>query len=229
MPKYSRISCNAKPQLNANSTSNRLMLQGSCGMLSSRCHALPRFCLHDCTHLPRIRGMRTGLLRRQPRLTMRWNTLLVPFLLASLLGIPPLAATAAAPAFVQVASAIPQSTAVSSVVVKYKSAQTSGNTNVVIVGWNDTIANVNTVTDTSGNSYALAVGPTAGKGVTQSIYYATNIAAAGAGLNTVTVKFTNAAAYPDVRILEYSGIDPASPLDGSMGAQGNGPTSSTAV
>ena len=37
----------------------------------------------------------------------------------------------------------------------------------------------------------------------QSIYYAANIAG---GSNTVTVTFSQAAAYPDIRILEYRGV-----------------------
>ncbi len=72
----------------------------------------------------------------------------------------------------------------SSVVVAYPNAQTAGNSNIVVVGWNDTSAAVKSVTDSRGNSYALAVGPTAGKALTQSIYYANKIAG---GSNTVTV------------------------------------------
>ena len=45
-----------------------------------------------------------------------------------------------------------------------------------MVGWNDTSAAVKSVTDSRGNTYALAVGPTVGTALTQSIYYATNIA-----------------------------------------------------
>jgi hypothetical protein len=37
----------------------------------------------------------------------------------------------------------------------------------------------------------------------------------------VTVTFNQAAAYPDVRILEYSGLDPTSPLDVTAGAAGS--------
>jgi hypothetical protein len=60
----------------------------------------------------------------------------------------------------------------------------------------------------------------------QSIYYAKNIAAATAGANVVTVTFTSSARYPDIRILEYSGIDPVNPLDGATGATGSGSPSS---
>ena len=53
---------------------------------------------------------------------------------------------------------------------------------------------------------SLAVGPTSGTGLSQSIYYAPNIAG---GSNTVTVTFNQAAAYPDMRILEYRGVTDA--------------------
>ena len=77
--------------------------------------------------------------------------------------------------FVQVKAATPQ-TASTSVSVTYPAAQTAGNLNVVVVGWNDTTSTVSGVTDSQGNSYALAIGPTTGTGLRQSIYYAKNIA-----------------------------------------------------
>ena len=120
--------------------------------------------------------------------------------------------------FVQVASATPQSTS-SSVPVAYSSTQTAGNLNVVIVGWNDSSASVQSVTDSAGNTYALAIGPTTGTALRQSIYYAKNIL--GGSSNTVTVLFNQGATKPDVRILEYSGVDTSSPLDVSAGAGGN--------
>ena len=61
----------------------------------------------------------------------------------------------------------------------------------------------------------------AGPGLRQSIYYAKNIAA---GSNTVTVTFNQAAAFVDVRVLEYSGLDTVSPLDVTAGAAGSGTT-----
>ena len=69
--------------------------------------------------------------------------------------------------------------------VTYTAAQTAGNLNVIAVGWNDSTAVVNSVTDSSGNVYTRAVGPTAVAGaLSQSIYYAKNIAAAGANANS---------------------------------------------
>jgi hypothetical protein len=104
----------------------------------------------------------------------------------------------------------------------YPGAQTAGDLNVLVVGWNDTSATVQSVKDTAGNTYNLAIGPTSGTGLRQSIYYAANIAAAAS--NTVTVTFSAAAAYPDIRILEYRGV---SGVDVTAGASGNSATCSS--
>jgi hypothetical protein len=132
-------------------------------------------------------------------------------------------------AFAQVSYAVPQ-TPQSTVSVTYAKAQTAGNLNVVVVGWNDTNASVTSVTDSNGNVYTRAVGPTtyAGK-LSQSIYYAKNIAAASAGANTVTVKFNTPAVYPDIRILEYSGIDKVNPVNATAAGAGSGTTASTST
>ncbi len=112
--------------------------------------------------------------------------------------------------------------------VSFTAAQVAGDLNVVAVGWNDSTATVSAVADTIGNVYTRAVGPTVIFGVeSQSIYYAKKIAAAGAGANSVTVTFSSAAAYPDIRILEYSGADPGNPVDVTAAASGNSATSSS--
>ena len=130
-------------------------------------------------------------------------------------------------AFVQSNYATPQS-AVAGVSVAFDVAQSAGNLNVVVVGWNDTASQVSSVTDTQGNAYQLAVGPAAVPGaVSQSIYYARNIVAAAAGANTVNVSFTAAALYPDIRILEYGGMDQFSPVDVTASATGSTSNSST--
>ena len=59
--------------------------------------------------------------------------------------------------YVQGNSADP-STSVSSLTVTYSAAQTAGNLNVVAVSWSST--SVSSITDTKGNTYTLAVGPT---------------------------------------------------------------------
>jgi len=130
-------------------------------------------------------------------------------------------------AFVQGNYAPPQSPQ-ASVALPYTATQTGGSLNVVVVGWNDTTAQVQSVVDTLGNTYVRAVGPTALAGLgTQSIYYAANVLAAGAGANTVTITFTAAAQYVDVRIAEYRGVDATSPLDVVAGATGSGASSNS--
>ena len=116
--------------------------------------------------------------------------------------------------FVQVAAATPQ-TSTATVSVAYPGAETAGDLNVVVVGWNDTTATVQSVKDSGGNNYTLAIGPTSGTALRQSIYYLSNIVG---GNNTVTVTFSQAAAFPDVRILEYRGV---TTLDVTAGANGN--------
>jgi hypothetical protein len=116
-----------------------------------------------------------------------------------------------------------------SVTVTYSKLQTAGDLNVVVVGWNDSTAQIaNPPTDTKGNVYALAVGPTVQSGTaTQAIYYAKNIPGAAANGNTVTVTFNKSANYPDIRIAEYSGVDPTTPLDVVAAAQGSGASSNS--
>src|SRR5579872_6530235 len=125
--------------------------------------------------------------------------------------------------FVQVAAATPQSS-LQTVAVGYSLAQTAGDLNIVVVGWNDATSSVSSVTDSAGNSYALAIGPTSGVNLRQSIYYARNIRG---GANTVTVSFNQAAAFPDVRVLEYRGLNTTSPLDAAHGASGNSATANS--
>ena len=129
--------------------------------------------------------------------------------------------------YVQGSYATPQSPQ-TTVNVTYPLAQIAGDLNIVVVGWNDSTAAVNSVVDSKGNVYSRAVGPTSISGtLSQSIYYARNIVAAPAGSNTVTVTFSTAAAYPDIRILEYSGADPNTPVDVTAASSGNGTNSSS--
>jgi chitodextrinase len=138
-------------------------------------------------------------------------------------------ATATTITFVQGASATPQ-TPSATVSVTYTGAQAAGDLNVVVVGWNDSTTTVSSVTDTKGNVYTPAVGPTTISGVeTQSIYYAKNIAAATAGANAVKVTYSAAAAYPDIRIIEYSGADPNTPVDVVSASTGNSASSTSAA
>ncbi len=122
--------------------------------------------------------------------------------------------------FSQVASSTPQSPT-QTVTVAYPAAQAMGDLNIVVVGWNDTAATVQSVKDSVGNPYSLAIGPTSGKALRQSIYYAASITG---GSNTVTVTFSQAAAYPDIRILEYRGV---TTLDVTAGSNGSSTSASS--
>ncbi len=143
---------------------------------------------------------------------------------ATTLTTPP---TPVIPNFVQGNYATPQ-TNKTTVTIPFTAAQRSGDFNVVLVGWNDTSARVTSVTDTKGNTYALAIGPTQRAGLlSQSIYYAMNIAGAAAGANTVSVTFSPAAAFADVRVLEYGGVAHSGAFDVAVGAGGAGSTANS--
>ena len=152
---------------------------------------------------------------------------LLSIAILALLFVPSFAFAAGTITFVQSNYAVPQS-AQTTVPVTFTAAQTAGNMNVVVVGWNDTTRTVSTVTDSKGNTYTRAVGPTTLSGsLSQSIYYAKNIFAAAAGSNTVTVTFSGAAAFADIRVLEYSGADLANPVDVTAGATGTSATANS--
>jgi hypothetical protein len=122
-------------------------------------------------------------------------------------------------AFVQVNASTPQSPQ-SSVTTTYNQAQSAGNLNVVAVGWNESVGNIISVSDSSGNVYQPAVATYRGTGLSQAIYYARDIIGAGPGSNRVTVAFDKAVTYADIRIMEYSGLDQSSPLDVSSSFAG---------
>ncbi len=101
--------------------------------------------------------------------------------------------------------------------VTMSKVQTAGNLNVVIIGWNDTTTTVSSVTDTENNTYTIAAPLVTGTGLSQIIYYAKNIAGEASNPNEVTVTFSGAAPAPDVRVLEYKGLDITNPLDTTAG------------
>ena len=129
-------------------------------------------------------------------------------------------------AFVQVAAVTPQ-TNQTTVAVTYASAQVAGDTNILAIGWNNTTSNITSVTDSAGNVYQLAVPTARGSGISQAIYYASNIKAAAAGTNTVTVTFSAATPYVDIRATEYSGLDPVNPFDVGASASGSSASASS--
>jgi hypothetical protein len=129
-------------------------------------------------------------------------------------------------AFIQQNSITPQ-TPQSKVSVTYNAPQGAGDTNILAIGWNDTKASISSVKDSLGNVYAVARATARGTNLSQAIYYAKNIKTAAAGANTVTVTFNTSAVYPDIRILEYSGLDATSPFDASASHAGTGTNASS--
>jgi hypothetical protein len=119
-------------------------------------------------------------------------------------------AVATPPGFVQLSS------------VTFPEAQLAGDLVVVAVGWGDTTDNVAQVSDTRGNGYLLAIGPTRTAGLSQAIYYAKNIANAVAGTNMLNVRFGLPVPRVDLRAVEYSGFDPVAPLDAIAAQSGAG-------
>jgi hypothetical protein len=111
--------------------------------------------------------------------------------------------------------------------VPYLQAQGAGDLNVVAVGFNDSTSTITSVTDSAGNVYQLAAPLISSSGFSQAIYYAKNIKAATGGNNVVTVHFSDAAPYPDVRVVEYTGLDPVNPLDTTASAAGTAGTASS--
>ena len=108
--------------------------------------------------------------------------------------------------------------------VAYTGAQAAGDTNILVIGWNNATSNITSVTDSAGNVYQLAVPTARGNGLSQAIYYAKNIKSAAAGTNTVTVTFNTATQFVDLRALEYSGLDLVNPFD--VGASASGTSNS---
>jgi len=130
------------------------------------------------------------------------------------------------PTFIQVNAATPQ-TGQGTVTVAYPGAQASGDTNIVAIGWNDVTSTIISVTDGAGNVYRLAAPTTRGSGVSQAIYYASNIRAATPGGNSVKVVFSAAVPYADLRVAEYSGLDLVNPFDQTSSGSGVTATANT--
>jgi hypothetical protein len=102
----------------------------------------------------------------------------------------------------------------------YVQAQIAGDINIVVVNWQASTGTISSISDVTGNSYTSVSGPIRGTALTQSIYYAKNIATSAAGANTVTVTFS-ASENSSVQVLEYSGLSMSAPLDVSAGSSGN--------
>jgi hypothetical protein len=98
-------------------------------------------------------------------------------------------------------------------------AQQLGDLDVVAICW-ATTPGIEAVTDTSGNTYHLAVPPAQMGSTGQAIYYAESIAAATANTVTVTFNSSGQAHKPDLRVAEYALMQSAGALDASSSGDG---------
>jgi hypothetical protein len=128
------------------------------------------------------------------------------------------------PNFVQVAAATPQNS-VRTVGLPYPKAQSAGDLNVIVVGWNDTTSTITSLADSAGNAYKLAVPLKRSAHLSQAIYYASNIR--GEASNSVTVTFDEAAEDVDLRVVEYAGLPGAVVLGSPASATGSDQIAST--
>ena len=121
------------------------------------------------------------------------------------------------PAFVQVV-------ANSAAAVTFPGTSTSGDLIVVSIFWSSQAVSVSSVTDTNGNTYTLAVGPTNwGGSYRGAVYYASNIVGGG-GPITMTDTFSGAQGGTMTYATEYSGVATFNPLDQVSAGYGTGTT-----
>ena len=124
---------------------------------------------------------------------------------------------ASTPAFVQ--SAAFQITSGTSVSVTFTNPNTSGNLIVAYVVWDN--SGLVSLSDSQGNTYASAVGPTqySGDKTNAQAFYAKNVLG---GSNRLTATFATAVtSYGILYIHEYSGIDQTNPVDATIAASGS--------
>ena len=95
-------------------------------------------------------------------------------------------------------------------------ASASGTGDLVVVSsvWSSQAVTITGVTDTKGNAYRPAVGPTnwGGASYRSAIWYASNITG-GAGAITITMAYSGAQGTTYTYIAEYSGVATYNPLD----------------
>lgn len=98
------------------------------------------------------------------------------------------------------------------IAAQYLMPQSAHDLNVVVVSWNTLGASCNGVTDLAGNTYVRVDMVVASTGQKMDVFYAKDIASALAA-NLVSATFSSSVSSPEIRILEYSGLDTTAPLD----------------
>ena len=119
------------------------------------------------------------------------------------------------PAFVQVV-------ANSAAAVTFPGSSRTGDLIVVGIFWSSQAVGITSVTDSKGNTYTPAVGPTNwGGSYRDAVYYAGNIVGGGAA-PTITVAFSGAQGGTITYAAEYSGVATFNPLDQVSAQAGTG-------
>jgi len=148
-------------------------------------------------------------MRHGPCVSGRLAFLLFAFLL-------PATPTFAAATFVRLVEIAATASSASITTGNFSAAVTAGNLIVVRVFYNSSARTVSSVTDTKGNSYAKAVGPTTGVGTMagwrMEIWYAKNVVG-GTGFNVTATFDASFNAEKSIAAHEYSGLDTIAPLD----------------
>ena len=89
---------------------------------------------------------------------------------------------------------------------------------VSVSGWPNLPATT-PVTDSLGNTYYIAGTVLVSKGAYSAIYYAKNVKG---GTNAITFKTVKSGGQISMVVAEFSGANPVSPLDGTVGSTGSG-------
>lgn len=101
----------------------------------------------------------------------------------------------------------------------FAAPHTAGNATIVVVSWFSSAGEVQTVSDTDGNSYTSTNITIAGM-YSMRIYYAASLVPAST-TNRVFARFFTNVAFPKLRILEYAGLGPV-PFERGASSNGNG-------
>lgn len=104
--------------------------------------------------------------------------------------------------------------------IDYVSAQVVHDLDLVVVAWTDTTIVQAAVSDSNGNMYTQVGALVTASGFSQEVFVAANIKA---GTNTVTATLPNSTGLV-LRIVEYSGLLTASPVDTAVSMSGLGAT-----
>jgi hypothetical protein len=108
----------------------------------------------------------------------------------------------------------------------YPLPQHAGDLDLVVVEW-AAGPQLQEIHDGEANSYVPAIAPQGANGIQQAIFIAPAIVGVVGGANSVQVTFTTPANFAELRIVEYAGLDPATPLDGTSIGTGASDASGT--